>query len=229
VDKIRLLIAGDESSARKGLATIFSAEDVFEVLGEFTLDEASEKAVSCQPDVILLDMPGDILKYGHKISDVKTGCPCSLILAVVGDEHSDTVAEMLETGLDGCVPRGIMRGCLVKTVELACMAGLLCLPASFKKVVSHFKPVEKISVGQLKNIIPGNGEVLTKRETEILQLMAKNFSNREIAGKLFISEPTVKTHVSSILRKLGQSNRAQAIVYSYKMGLISEPETAALK
>lgn len=228
MDRIRLLIASNESSARRGLAAIFFTEEIFEVLGEFTLDESGGKAASCQPDVILLDVPNDIIKYRQKISDIKNSCPCSLVLAVVGDENNQNVAEMLETGLDGCVPRGIMRGCLVKTVELACRAGLLCLPASYKKIVSSSRAVKANKIGQLPNGTLCN-DVLTKREMEILQLIAKNFSNREIAGKLFISEPTVKTHVSSILRKLGQKNRAQAIVFSYRTGLINEPETAAIK
>lgn len=71
MDKISLLIASDDSSARRGLATIFASEDVFEVLGAFSLDEAIDKAVSLQPDAVLFDMPGDITNCGPKLSEVK--------------------------------------------------------------------------------------------------------------------------------------------------------------
>lgn len=121
-----------------------------------------------------------------------------------------------------------MRGCLIKTVELACRAGLFYLPYSLKKAVSLSKPYDTGNINELKDNILVNGESLTRREMEILQLMVKNYSNRQIAQKLFISEPTVKNHVSNILRKLGQSNRAGAVVYSYKMGLIKESK-AVLK
>lgn len=227
MDKIRLVIVSEDLYSRKGLTSIFNAEDVFEVLGGFSLGEALENAISSQPDVVLVDIPDDMMTdYGDKIVEIKGGCPCSLILAVVGEEYRKTLEEVLRNGLDGCVPRGIMRGCLVRAVELACRSGLLCLPRSFKKADNASRHTPLSSNVFCKTAIPGQVETLTRREMEILKLMSENLSNREIGEKLFISEPTVKTHVSNILRKLGQSNRAQAIVYSYKMGLITENQAA---
>lgn len=223
MDKIRLLIANEDSMSRRGLAAIFSSESTFEVVGDFSLEEAVEKSISLQPDVVLIDLNDEKSCHWPKIIQLKSECPCSLILALVGDDHNDRLAGLLSAqSIDGCVPKGIIRGCLVKTVELACRAGLLCLPGSFKRMVSFARQDKPFVGGEFKCGLPGNGEYLTKREMEILQLMAKNYSNRDIGRKLFISEPTVKTHVSSILRKLGQNNRAQAIVYSYKIGLVNE-------
>lgn len=222
MDKIRLVIASDNSSARRGLTAIFNAENVFMVQGDYTLGEVVDKSISLQPDTILLDMPDGVAVDEREISRIKKECPCSLVMALVENEPRETVAEILKWGIDGCIPRGIMRSCLVNTVELACRAGILCLPGSFKKIVSG----EKTKLpnynggGRINKYDNGNNENLTRREMEILQLMANNYSNREIATQLFISEPTVKTHVSSILRKLGQNNRAQAIVYSFKNGLV---------
>ncbi|MBF7083263.1 response regulator transcription factor [Desulfallas sp. Bu1-1] len=175
-----------------------------------------------QPDAVLVDITGETPKYFEPISQLKHECPCSLIIALLENEHCEGITEMLAHGVDSCVPRGIMRGCLLKTVELACRAGIFCLPGSFKKLMSSAGTEKAIPAAQFKNGLLGGGESLTRREMEILQLMARNYSNREIASKLFISEPTVKTHVSSILRKLGQNNRAQAIIYSYKIGLVNE-------
>ncbi len=225
MDKIRLVIVSEDLYSLKGLTAIFNTEDVFEVLGGFSLGEALENAISYQPDVVLVDIPDDMMTdYGDKIVEIKGGCPCSLILAVVGEEYRKTLEEVLRNGLDGCVPRGIMRGCLVRTVELACRSGLLCLPRSFKKGDNSSKHTSSSSSPFCRTAIPGQVETLTRREVEILQLMSENLSNRKIGERLFISEPTVKTHVSNILRKLGQSNRAQAIVYSYKMGLVTGNE-----
>ncbi|MFZ5646938.1 MAG: LuxR C-terminal-related transcriptional regulator [Bacillota bacterium] len=223
MDRIRLLIVNEDSMLRRGLAAIFSSEIAFDVVGDFSLEEAVDKSIQLQPDVVLIDINDEKSSHWPKVIQLKSECPCSLILALVGDEHCDRLADLLSAqSIDGCVPKGIIRGCLVKTVELACRAGLLCLPGSFKKVVSFTRQDKVFSNGDFKCGLPGNGEYLTKREMEILQLMARNYSNREIGHKLFISEPTVKTHVSSILRKLGQNNRAQAIVYSYKIGLVNE-------
>ena len=222
MDKIRLLIASEDSSSGRGLTTIFGSESMFDVIGSFSLEEANEKSVCFQPDVILLDILGDITKNEPLIVQYKNECPCSLILALIGNEQLEKLGDLLAHGVDGCIPRGIIRGCLVKTVELACRSGLLCLPGSMKKMVSLARQDKVLNICHYKNNIPGTTEVLTRREMEILQLMAKNYSNKEIAAKLFISEPTVKTHVSSILRKLGQNNRAQAVVYSYKNGLVND-------
>lgn len=223
MDKIRLLIANEDSMSRRGLAAIFSSEKDFDVVGDFSLEEAVVKSVSLQPDVVLIDINDEKSGHWQNVVQLKNECPCSLVLALVGDENYERIAALLAAqSIDGCVPKGIIRGCLVKTIELACRAGLLCLPGYFKKMVSFTTPEKIMSHVELKCGLPGNGAYLTKREMEILHLMAKNYSNREIGRKLFISEPTVKTHVSSILRKLGQSNRAQAIVYSYKIGLVSE-------
>ncbi|HBX24072.1 MAG TPA: hypothetical protein DEF34_10655 [Desulfotomaculum sp.] len=223
MDEIRLLIASDNSSVRRGLTAIFASEKAFQVLGGFTIDEALAKSVAQQPDAVLIDMPRDIPVYIEKISRVKQECPCSLVLALTESEQCERLADILALGVDSCVPKNMMRGCLVKTVELTCRTGIICLPGSFKRIV-NFRGVNAMAVNgvRLKNQATRNGENITRREMEILTLMARNHSNREIASKLFISEPTVKTHVSSILRKLGQNNRAQAIIYSYKTGLVSE-------
>lgn len=220
MDKIRLVIASDDLAARRGLVAIFNAEGVFRVQGDFSLQEVVDKSIALQPDVILLDMPEGTTVNEQEISRLKKECPCSLVIALVENEWCESLAEILKWGVDGCIPRSIMRGCLVKTVELACRAGILCLPGSFKKMVQNDNQQKTKDSCRLKHLEGGSGECLTRREMEILQLMAQNFSNREIATKLFISEPTVKTHVSSILRKLGQSNRAQAVVYSFKTGLV---------
>lgn len=224
MDRIRLLIASEDSSSRRGLKAIFESESVFKVLGVSSLGDIINQSVEFQPDIVLIDIAKDITGHVQVISQLKKECPYTLVLVLVVNEHSSKISELLAQGIDGCLPRSIMRGCLVKTVELACQTGLYCLPSHFKKKLSFSIKDNVITLDELKNNVSCNGESLTKREMEILQLMAENCSNREIASKLYISEPTVKTHVSSILKKLGQSNRAKAIVYSYRMGLVKDSQ-----
>lgn len=222
MDKIRLLIVSDDSSSRRGLRAIFDTESVFNVLGESSLAQIIDQSVVFQPDIVLIDITKDIPSHVQVVSQLKKECPYTRVLVLAANEHSYAIPELLTNGIDGCLPRSIMRGLLVKTVELVCQTGLLCLPGFIKKKNIFNINNNVISMDKLKNNVSCNGESLTRREMEILLLMAENHTNREIAGKLFISEPTVKTHVSSILRKLGQSNRSQAIVYSYRMGLVKD-------
>ncbi len=224
MDEIRLLIASEDSSARRGLAAIFNSEKAFQVLGSFTLDDAVGKSAALQPDAVLLDIPQNLLMQDNsdKINRMKRECPYSLVVALVENGPPDRLASILALGIDSCIPKNIMRGCLIKTIELTCRTGILCLPGSYKKMMTIPAPEINRSAGMLHCPATLNGEALTRREMEILTLMAANYSNREIACKLFISEPTVKTHVSSILRKLGKKNRAQAVVYSYQLGLVND-------
>lgn len=225
MDRIRLLIVSDDASSRRGLTTIFSSEDIFDVVGSLPQEEAIEKSIQIQPDVVLLDISEDIAEFSQRIKNIKDECPCSMVLALVENEQRISIAEIMGQGVDGFVPKGIIRGCLVKAVELACQSGLFCLPACYKKMVSIAVTEKVVKIEDYKSCINEKNEMLTRREMEVLQLMVKNYSNREIAAKLFISEPTVKTHVSSILRKLGLNNRAQVIIYSYKHGLVSESQS----
>ncbi|GBF33844.1 two-component response regulator [Desulfocucumis palustris] len=226
MDRIRLLIVSDDASSRRGLTAIFSSEDIFDVAGSYSQEEGIEKSIQIQPDVVLLDISEDITEFSRKIKSIKDECPCSMVLALVENEQKISISEIMGQGVDGFVPKGIIRGCLVKAVELACRAGLFCLPSCYKKVVSTAVTERVVKIEDYKGCLNEKNEMLTKREMEILQLMVKNNSNREIATKLFISEPTVKTHVSSILRKLGLNNRAQVIIYSYKHGLVDDSKSA---
>ncbi|KJS12587.1 MAG: hypothetical protein VR67_08795 [Peptococcaceae bacterium BRH_c8a] len=223
MDKIRLLITSEDSRVRRGLMIIFNSEKIFEVLGSFNMEESIRKAMLIQPDIILADISGDVNQFGKQVGQIKSECPCSLIIALVADEQLEKIGKIIELGVDGCVPRSIMRVCLVKAVELTCRAGVFCLPGDYKEKFIQSAGALVIDLDQQRAPNSNQNDFLTRREKEILQLVAKDYSNREIASNLFISEPTVKTHVSSILRKLGQKNRSQAIVYAYQTGLLNNP------
>lgn len=219
MDKIRLLLGSDDALLRRGLTTIFTSEGSFDVVGSFSLNEAIDRSIADQPDVVVLDISEDIARNEQNFKRIKGECPCSLIVAIIDDDQHEYLGDLVSQGVDGCITKGMMRGCLVKTLELICRAGIICLPGSAKnKVTFNRLDTQNRSVVRLESNFP---ETLTRREVEVLRLMAKNYSNLEIGRELYISEPTVKTHVSNILRKLGQNSRAQAAIYAYKNGLIS--------
>ncbi|ACV64011.1 transcriptional regulator, LuxR family [Desulfofarcimen acetoxidans DSM 771] len=218
---IRIAIMSENPYSRNCLSAIFSSESAFNVLGSFPLAEINDKASFFQPDVILFDVFDDEKKYIEEIKQLKNNCAFTLVFALLEKKHCESIYEEMLKYVDSCIQKGITRGCLVKAVELACIAGLFYIPASLKKMISFIETDEELTNNYVMKGNLANGNTLTRREMEILQLIAISLSNREIAKRLFISEPTVKTHVSNILRKLGQQNRSQAIVYSYKNGLIT--------
>lgn len=224
MNRLKLLISGEEPAVLQGLARIFNSKNHFEVLDTVPMSQAGKKASVLQPDVILFDAPPDMETFRYMLRSIKSNCPCCRVLVLIRPEHSKDIACLLEQGLDGCIPQDIRSAGLVKAVDLACQAGVVCLPNFARKSICSFRATHGNS-GTKKQPLTGphsqpKNSCLTNREMEILRLMAKNLSNREICEQLFISEPAVKTHVSHILRKLGQNNRAQAIIYSYQIGLL---------
>lgn len=224
MNQLRLLISGNDTLALQGLARIFIAEKKFEVLDAVPVAEIGEKAAELQPDAILFDLSGDLNSFEfviNEINEINRSCPCCRVLVLTDQEHSEEILPLMNQGVDGCIPQGISRKCLINAVVLACDAQMVCLPQFLKKTVfSSSLSATASRTTQRNSFKTKNGQSLTNRELEILQLMGKNLSNREIGKELFISEPTVKTHVSHILRKLGQTSRAQAIIYSYEKGLL---------
>lgn len=226
MNKIRLLIASEDYSLSRGLSAIFAAESIFEVIGSFTYDEAKHSCIELQPDAVLLDMSAGLAIQEALVQQIRKECPCSMIFAIVEQDQLDDIGAIIQ-GIDGIITKGIMRGCMVKTVELACRAGVFCIPAALKKKVACCSNEKTANENRLSSLELNHGDTLTKREEEILKLLAQNLSNRQIAKKLYISEPTVKSHVSSILRKMGMTNRTDAIIFSYKWGLLEQPATTA--
>lgn len=224
MDPLRLVVVSNDAASRNGLESIFRPEPSFALVGSFALADIVEHACNGQPDVVLLDVSGRPVDYLEPIRRIKNGCPCCFILALVGEQHFEQLLELLDCGVDGCLPKGLSRPWLVRMIELAAKAGIIFLPMSAKKLLSlpaYRDLPARIPTPPAASAPPG--AALTRRELEVLRLMARNYSNRDIAATIFISEATVKSHVSNILRKLDQPNRMQAVVFAYQTGLIEQP------
>ena len=210
---IRVLVADDQSMVRAGFRMLLTGEQDIEVVAEASNGrEAVALAGRLNPAVVLMDirMPEiDGLEATRRILAANQGARI-LILTTFGlDEY---VYEALRAGASGFVLKDDPAEQLISAVRTVAAGNALLSPAITKRVIRQFtrvtRPARPKELGEL-----------TEREREILRLIATGLSNAEIGRDLYISETTVKTHVTHILQKLGLRNRVQAVVLAYQAGL----------
>jgi DNA-binding NarL/FixJ family response regulator len=217
---IRVLIADDQSMVRAGFRMLLSGEQDIEVVAEASTGlEAVAKAARFDPTVILMDirMPElDGLEATRRILGAD-GTARILILTTFGlDEY---VYEALRAGASGFVLKDDPPEQLIAAIRIVAGGEALLSPAITKRVIEQFTRIPRLAP-------PKELDELTARERDILRLIAKGLSNHEIGEQLYISETTVKTHVTHVLQKLGLRDRVQAVVLAYQSGLV-ENDTAS--
>jgi DNA-binding NarL/FixJ family response regulator len=214
---VRVLLADDELLVRAGLRMILEAEPDIEVVGEASDGvEAIGLCRELRPDVALVDlrMPRlDGVQAARRIT-ADPALPTAVVMLTTfdTDEH---VVEALRAGATGFLLKSMPREQLVTAVRSAVRGDALLAPALLRRLLDDFVGRAAAPPAQL----PGLAE-LTPREEEVLRLMARGFSNAEIADHLVLGEGTVKTHVARVLAKLGVRDRVQAVVAAYESGLI---------
>jgi DNA-binding NarL/FixJ family response regulator len=205
---IRLLLADDHPVVRDGLRGVFADDPDFEVVGEAGDGAAAvEAAAALQPDVVLLDlkMPGmDGIDALRLLRERAAGARV-LVVTSFADEAS--VVPALRSGAAGYVYKDIDPQALAQAVRTVHAGQVLLHPEIAQALLAGGRPG------------PARAATLTERERDVLAELARGRSNREIAGVLLLSEKTVKTHVSSILTKLGLADRTQAALYAVRNGL----------
>jgi DNA-binding NarL/FixJ family response regulator len=210
---IRVLVADDHSMVRAGFRMLLTGEQDIEVVAEASNGrEAVAMAERFNPAVVLMDirMPEiDGLEATRRILAANQGARI-LILTTFGlDEY---VYEALRAGASGFVLKDDPAEQLISAVRTVAAGNALLSPAITKRVIRQFtrlaRPAPPKELGEL-----------TEREREILRLIATGLSNAEIGHELYISETTVKTHVTHVLQKLGLRDRVQAVVLAYQAGL----------
>jgi DNA-binding NarL/FixJ family response regulator len=205
-----LLIVEEQDLLRQGLESIFQKQREFNVVGSMASASGAVEAIQrLHPNIVLLGLrraaagAGVCTALREKQPETKV-----LLLTEPGDETAVAVA--MESGASGCLLTDVMAEDLVQTIRMV-VRGQVVMP----QAVADKALAPKIAGRNLARI--------SIRELEVLQLMANGLRNKEIAAELTLSEVTVKTHVSHILRKLGKNNRTAAILDGYHQGLIRLP------
>jgi DNA-binding NarL/FixJ family response regulator len=216
---IRVLIADDEALVRRGFTMILDAESDLEVVGEAADGHAAvELATTRKAEVVLMDirMPGmDGIEATRRI--VAADGPRVIVVTTFGvDEH---VFQALRAGASGFLLKNTPPEQLAEAVRVVNRGDALIAPEVTRSLIDAFASTPDSSTPAPARL----RALLTPREIEVLILLAHGVSNAEIAETLFISEATVKTHVSHILTKLGLRDRTQAVVLAYESGLVEPP------
>jgi len=210
-------VVDDQALVRGGLAMVLNHQEDIEVVAEAgTGVEAIETARRHRPDVILMDirMPDmDGLEATSRIvAEADWGVRVLILTTFDPDEY---VYRALRAGASGFVLKDIPPAELVSAVRTVADGGALLAPSITRRLVSQF--AERLAVD---TAVSGRLERLTEREREVVAAIAHGSSNGEICEELFIGAATVKSHVSSILTKLGLRDRAQVVVFAYESGLV---------
>jgi DNA-binding NarL/FixJ family response regulator len=213
---VRVVIADDQTLVRAGFRMILDARDDIEVVGEAEDGGAAVTLVAdVVPDVVLMDvrMPGvDGIEATRRI--VAAGSAARIIMLTTYD-LDEYVFAALRAGASGFMLKDVRPAELVEGIRVVARGDALLAPSVTRRLLDR-----------LARTLPDPAEAppdvgqLTEREVEVLQLVGSAFSNAEIAARLYLSEGTVKTHVSAVLRKLGLRDRVQAVVYAYDVGLV---------
>lgn len=213
-EKIRVLIADDHTVVRKGIRALLETEPGIEVVGEAADGEdALHRALALKPDVVLMDlvMPKmDGVQATRAIIERRPGVKILVLTSSAEDKRN---LSAIEAGALGYLLKDSSPQDLVRAIREVHRGESALHPKVAQRLVSQLREPEE----------PAREE-LTERERKVLELIAKGLSNREIARELSISEPTVRTHVSNILRKLHLKSRTQAALYALKEGLAALEE-----
>ena len=217
-----VLIADDQALVRVGLRKILESEPELSVAGEAgDGEEAISAARRLCPDVVLMDIRMPVLDGIEATRRIVSAQPGTRVLILTTFGLDSDVYEALQAGASGFMLKDAPPEEIAAAVRIVASGDALLAPAVTRAVVEEFarhaparSPEPPAAVAEL-----------TPREQEVLQLLVRGLSNREICEALFISDATAKTHVARILQKLGLRDRVQAVIYAYESGLVAPGST----
>jgi two-component system, NarL family, response regulator LiaR len=207
---IRLLIADDHSVVRQGLRMFLSLDPELDVVGEAKNGlEAVEMARALQPDVVLMDLLMPVMDGITAIQTIRQELPNVEVVALTSVLEDASIVGAVRAGAIGYLLKDTEADDLCQAIKAAAAGQVQLSPQAATRLMREVRA-------------PESPEKLTDRETEVLRLIARGYSNKEIAQELIIGEKTVKTHVSNILGKLSLLSRTQAALYAVRIGLVSD-------
>lgn len=214
--KIKVLLVDDHTVVLKGLAFFLSTQEDLALVGEANNGkEALVKVGETNPDVVLMDLYMPEMDGVEATTCIKKEYPNVKVIVLTSFSDQAHVLPALRAGASGYILKDVEPDQLVEAIRSAYKGNIQLHPDIANALLSQTLPVEEKEEEPSIQV-----DVLTARENEVLQLLAKGMSNKEIASVLVITEKTVKAHVSSILSKLNLSDRTQAALYAVKNGIV---------
>ena len=213
---IRILIVDDHAVVRQGLKMFLALDDELEVVGEAANgEEAIRRAHELAPDVVLMDLLMPVMDGIASIEVIRRELPDVEVIALTSVLEDKAVFGAIRAGAIGYLLKDTQADELCRAIKAAAAEQV---QLSSQAALRLMREVQ----------VPQSPEKLTPRETEVLRLLARGMSNKEIGAALVIGEKTVKTHVSNILGKLGVPSRTQAALYAVRIGLVSDREVGQM-
>jgi DNA-binding NarL/FixJ family response regulator len=213
---IRVLLADDDALVRGGLRALLAAEEDIAVVGEAADGRAAlDRARQLRPDVVLMDVRMPVLDGVAATREIVSWPRRPRVLVLTTFDLDEVVDDALAAGADGFLLKRSTPEQLVDGIRTVHAGDALVAPAVTRRLLAAY-------AGRR----PHDGESLiraaqlTEREAEVLRALAEGLSNVEIAGRIWVSPETVKTHIKSILSKLGVRDRTQAVVWAYRTGFV---------
>ena len=212
---IRIMITDDHGVVRQGLRMFLSLDPDIQVVGEAENgQEALEMARELEPDVVLMDLLMPVMDGISATQAIRAELPEVEVVALTSVLEGASVAGAVRAGAIGYLLKDTDAEELHRAIRGAAEGRVQLASEAAARLMREVRA-------------PENPEALTERETEVLKLLARGKSNRQIASELFVDEKTVKAHVSSILRKLGVQSRTQAALHAVRTGLVSTEDLSA--
>ena len=212
MDKIKILIADDHPVVREGLSSMLKKVPDFEVVGEAANgQETIDKALALKPDVILLDLRMPVLDGVEAMRRIKEQNQSIKYVVLTTYDNDEYIFQGIEAGATAYLLKDSPREELFKAIKTVANGESMIHPTIATKVLNRFVMISR-------KMRESSG--FSSREIEVLQLMAKGFSNKDIAASLFFSESTVKTHIQNIFHRLRVNDRTEAVIEAIKQGII---------
>jgi DNA-binding NarL/FixJ family response regulator len=210
--RIRILVADDHPMLREGLVAVLGTQPDFEVVGEAADgSKAVRLAETLRPDVILLDLEMPGVDGVAALEELRDAGSTSRAIVFTAYDTDQRILGALRAGARGYLLKGASRTEIFDAIRTVHAGGSLLEPGVTTRLLDQLRENSELR------------EPLTPRELEVLVLISEGLHNSEIAGRLFVTERTVKFHVSSILAKLGADNRTEAVAVAARRGLIQMP------
>lgn len=205
---IRIVLADDHAVVRQGLRMFLALDPELEVVGEAANGaQALEQVGLLKPDVVLMDLKMPVMDGLTAIGRIRATYPETEVIAVTSVLEDAAIIDAVRAGAIGYLLKDTEADELCRAIKAAAAGQVQLSPQAAARLVREVRA-------------PDSPEQLSPRELEVLRLIARGLSNREIAQELVISEKTVKTHASSILSKLGLASRTQAALHAMRLGLV---------